>query len=134
MRSAAVTGIPVRTARAVTTERARWLLTDHVSGVVGSAWLDDVERARQLADSWAGRRGGCTVSTDHAILTIAVYGWGLRVLEPALRRMDGALVDAEGSSTLELTEATERVKRLVGVERLGFLAIFTCMILMRFGL
>ena len=51
MRSVARAGIPVPTARAVTTERARWLVTDHVPGIVGAAWLDDIERARLLADS-----------------------------------------------------------------------------------
>jgi uncharacterized membrane protein len=67
-------------------------------------------------------------------VTVGVYAWGLAVLEPALRRMDAAPVDADGSPTSELAAATDRVKRLVGVELLGFLAIFTCMILMRFGL
>jgi hypothetical protein len=68
------------------------------------------------------------------LLTVGVYAWGLRVLEPALRRMDQAPVSADGSPTPELVAATTRVKALVGVELLGFLAIFTCMILMRFGL
>ena len=68
------------------------------------------------------------------LLTIGVYVWGLRVLEPALHRMAAAPVAADGSPTTELAAATDRVKRLVGVELLGFLAIFTCMILMRFGL
>lgn len=67
-------------------------------------------------------------------LTIGVYVWGLVILEPALHRMAAAPITADGSPTAELTVATERVKRLVGVELLGFLAIFTCMILMRFGL
>ena len=68
------------------------------------------------------------------LLTVGVYAWGLRVLEPALRRMDQAPVSADGSPTPELVAATTRVKALVGVELLGFLAIFTCMSLMRFGL
>jgi uncharacterized membrane protein len=67
-------------------------------------------------------------------LTAGVYAWGLVVLEPALRRMDAAPVDLDGAATLELAAATDRVKRLVGIELLGFVAIFTCMILMRFGL
>ena len=68
------------------------------------------------------------------VLTVAVYAWGLRVLEPALRRMDAAPLNADGTPSEELAAATSRVKELVGVELLGFLAIFTCMILMRFGL
>lgn len=68
------------------------------------------------------------------LLTVGVFAWGSAVLEPALRKMDAAPVGADGSPTPELSAATDRVKRLVGVELLGFLAIFTCMVLMRFGL
>ena len=67
-------------------------------------------------------------------MTIGVYVWGLRVLEPALSRMAAAPLAPDGSATPELEAATNRVKGLVGVELLGFLVIFTCMILMRFGL
>ena len=67
-------------------------------------------------------------------LTVGVYMWGLRILEPALQQMAAAPVGADGSPTPELATATDRVKRLVGLELVGFLAIFTCMILMRFGL
>ena len=48
--------------------------------------------------------------------------------------MDAAPVNADGSPTAELAAATDRVKRLVALELLGFFVIFTCMILMRFGL
>lgn len=68
------------------------------------------------------------------IVTIGVYVWGLRVLEPALGRMGSSPLAPDGSATPELVAATNRVKRLVSVELLGFLVIFTCMILMRFGL
>ena len=68
------------------------------------------------------------------LMTIGVYVWGLRVLEPALSRMAAAPLAPDGSATPELEAATNRVKGLVGVELLGFLVIFTCMILMRFGL
>jgi uncharacterized membrane protein len=68
------------------------------------------------------------------ILTIGVYLWGLRVLEPALGRMETASLAPDGTATPELVAATNSVKGLVSVELLGFLVIFTCMILMRFGL
>ncbi len=48
--------------------------------------------------------------------------------------MEAAPVQPDGSPTPELVAATNQVKRLVGVELLAFLVIFTCMILMRFGL
>lgn len=68
------------------------------------------------------------------VLTVGVYVWGLRVLEPALKEMTELPLDADGSATPAIEAATNRVKRLVGLELFGFLAIFTCMILMRVGL
>jgi uncharacterized membrane protein len=66
-------------------------------------------------------------------LTILVYLFGLFVIVPALRRMDLAAVGPDGSPTPALVASTNQVKRLVGLELIGFIAIFTCMILMRFG-
>jgi len=66
--------------------------------------------------------------------TIVTYLFGLFVIIPALRKMDLAPLGPDGSPTPALAAATARVKRLVGLELLGFLVIFTCMILMRFGL
>jgi uncharacterized membrane protein len=68
------------------------------------------------------------------IVTIATYLFGLFVIVPALRSMDLAPLQSDGSPTPGLVAATNRVKRLVSLELLGFLVIFTCMILMRFGL
>lgn len=68
------------------------------------------------------------------VVTILTYLFGLFVIIPALRRMYAAPVDLDGTPTPELTAAIGRVKRLVTLELLGFLVIFTCMILMRFGL
>jgi uncharacterized membrane protein len=67
-------------------------------------------------------------------VTIGLYVFGLRVIVPALRTMDLAPIGPDGSPTAALTAATDRVKRLVGLELLGFAVVFTCMILMRFGL
>jgi len=68
-------------------------------------------------------------------LTVTLLTWlfGLFVLVPALRRMDLAAVEPDGSPSPELVASTRRVKGLVAVELLGFIVIFTCMILMRFG-
>ena len=68
------------------------------------------------------------------IVTVLTYLWGLFVIIPGLQAMDRAPVNADGTPTAELTTATNRVKRLVSMELLGFFVIFTCMILMRFGL
>ena len=68
------------------------------------------------------------------VVAIATYLWGLFAIIPALRVMDLAPVNSDGTPTPELAAATNRVKLLVSLELLGFLVIFTCMILMRFGL
>ena len=68
------------------------------------------------------------------VVTVGTYLWGLLVIVPAIRAMDAAPLSQDGAATPTLVAATDRVKRLVLLELLGFLVIFTCMILMRFGL
>ncbi len=68
------------------------------------------------------------------VVAIATYLWGLFAIIPALRVMDQGPVNPDGTPTRELAAATDRVKLLVSLELLGFFVIFTCMILMRFGL
>lgn len=72
------------------------------------------------------------------IAAIATYLWGKRVIEPAVKRINSVDPDrallADGSPALELAAAVADVKRKSMLELLGFLVIFTCMILMRFGL
>jgi len=41
-------GIPVPGVMTATTDAGSWLITDHVGGGVGAAWLDDADRARVL--------------------------------------------------------------------------------------
>ena len=67
-------------------------------------------------------------------VVILTYLFGEFVIIPALRTMNGAPLNADGTSTSELEGATNRVKRVVSIELLAFIVIFTCMILMRFGL
>ena len=67
------------------------------------------------------------------VATVLTYLFGLFVIVPALRRMDLARLNPDGSPTAAFATATDHVKRLVGLELIGFLVIFTCMILMRFG-
>jgi uncharacterized membrane protein len=100
-----------------------------VLGIVRGTVLGPI----RSVDALVGSAYGWTWLTGLA-LTVAVYAWGLRILEPALHRMNAAPVNDDGSPSGELVAATNRVKGLVGIELLGFLAIFTCMILMRFGL
>jgi uncharacterized membrane protein len=67
-------------------------------------------------------------------VTILVYLWGLFVIIPALHAMNRVPLNADGSPTPELAVATNRLKAVVSLELIGFFVIFTCMILMRFGL
>lgn len=67
-------------------------------------------------------------------VTVLTYLWGLFVIIPGLRVMERAPINPDGSPTPALEAATNRVKLLVSLELIGFVVIFTCMILMRFGL
>ena len=60
--------------------------------------------------------------------------WGRIVIMGAVRRLAAAPLTAEGGPTPELEAALARAKQVTVLELIGFLVIFTCMILMRFGL
>jgi hypothetical protein len=64
----------------------------------------------------------------------ATFLWGKFVIVGALNAMDRVPLGADGEATPELVAATDRVKLVVVLELAGFLTVFTCMILMRFGL
>jgi hypothetical protein len=68
------------------------------------------------------------------VTAIAVFLWGRIVIVGAVGRLAAAPLTAEGGPTPELDAALARAKRVTVLELLGFLVIFTCMILMRFGL
>lgn len=70
-----------------------------------------------------------------ALLTAtATFLWGRLMIVPSVRRMNAIPLGPDGEPTAELVAATDQVKRVVVLELLGFFVIFTCMILMRFGL
>lgn len=68
------------------------------------------------------------------VLAIATFLWGRFVIVPTTRALTKAPVNPDGSATPQLEAALSRAKTVTVLELLGFLAIFTCMILMRFGL
>ena len=68
------------------------------------------------------------------VATIATFAWGRLVIVGAVNALNAAPLTAEGTPTPEFEAALDRAKRLTVVELLGFAVIFTCMILMRFGL
>ena len=68
------------------------------------------------------------------VVAILTFLWGRVVITGGVRAMNLAPVNADGTPTPELEVATNRVKLLASLELIGFVVIFTCMILMRFGL
>jgi uncharacterized membrane protein len=68
------------------------------------------------------------------VVAIATFLWGRFVIVPSTRALATAPVNADGSATDELGRALSRAKTVTVLELLGFAVIFTCMILMRFGL
>jgi uncharacterized membrane protein len=68
------------------------------------------------------------------IVAIATFLWGRYVIVPATRVLASAPVNPDGTPTAELDAALARAKRVTVLELIGFLVVFTTMILMRFGL
>ena len=56
------------------------------------------------------------------------------MIVPSTRLLSKAAVNPDGTATPDLEAALARAKTVTVLELVGFLAIFTCMILMRFGL
>ena len=68
------------------------------------------------------------------IAAVSTYVWGRLVIVPTVRRMAAVPLGPDGATTPDLDAAVEQAKRVTAIELLGFLVIFSCMILMRFGL
>jgi uncharacterized membrane protein len=68
------------------------------------------------------------------VAAVATFGWSRFVITPTIRHMNALPLNDDGSGPPELGHATDRVKRVVVLELVGFFVIFSCMILMRFGL
>jgi hypothetical protein len=71
------------------------------------------------------------------VAATGTFAWGKLVLEPAIDRMNAIPADEallpDGRMSPAMAAAVDSLKRLGGLELIGFLVIFTCMILMRFG-
>jgi uncharacterized membrane protein len=71
------------------------------------------------------------------LAALATAYWGVRVLTPAVERLyatpESDAIGAGGQSPA-IAAAVADIKRKGQIELLGFFVIFTCMILMRFGL
>lgn len=69
------------------------------------------------------------------LLGLAVYGWGLLAVHPTAGRINKEVMamGEAGKVTETFTKLIQRIKLFSLIELLGFLALFTTMILMRFG-
>ena len=71
------------------------------------------------------------------IAALATYLWAKVQIEPALARMNAIPIDqaldADGRPSSAMLAAIGVVKRNAMLELLGFLVVFTCMMLLRFG-
>jgi uncharacterized membrane protein len=67
------------------------------------------------------------------VAAVLTYLWGRFAIGGGIRAMELAPINPDGTATPELVAATDRVKIIASLELVGFLVIFTCMILMRFG-
>ena len=85
------------------------------------------------ADSLFGSAYGITWLVA-LVVAIATFLWGRFVIVPSTRALAKAPVNPDGTSSSELDRALSRAKSVTVLELLGFAVIFTCMILMRFGL
>ncbi len=68
------------------------------------------------------------------VAAIATYLWGRYAIGSGVRAMNAAPLNSDGTATPELEAKLSRVKVIATLELVGFLVVFTCMILMRFGL
>lgn len=68
------------------------------------------------------------------VMIVVVYLWGRFVILPAVDRLNAAPLRLDGTPTPKMETALTRAKQVTVLELLGFFVIFTCMILMRFGL
>ncbi len=72
------------------------------------------------------------------LATVATFAWGVFVTSRAARKLDTFPLEEVkrpcGASALAFAAQVQRVKLFALLELLGFLVIFTSMILMRFGL
>lgn len=100
-----------------------------ILGIVRGTLLGPI----QSVDALLGTAYGLTWLVA-LIASVATIFWGRVIIMRGVRAMDAVPLGPDGTPTPELEAATSRVKVLAVLELVGFFVIFTCMILMRFGL
>ena len=100
-----------------------------VLGFIRGTWLGQLHSVSDVFGSaygWTWLVG--------LLAATATFLWGKLVIVGALNTMNRVPLGADGTATAELVAAADRVKLVVVLELAGFLVVFTCMVLMRFGL
>ena len=100
-----------------------------VLGFIRGTWLGQLHSVSDVFGSTYG-----VTWLVGLLAATATFLWGKFVIVGALDAMNRLPLGADGTATPELVAATDRVKLVVVLELAGFLTVFTCMILMRFGL
>ena len=100
-----------------------------ILGIIRGTLLGPID---SIADAFSTAYGLTWVVA--LVTMIAVFFWGRIVIVGAVKRLAAAPLTADGGPTPELEVALSRAKQVTVLELIGFLVIFTCMILMRFGL
>ena len=100
-----------------------------VLGFIRGTWLGPVQSLSELFGSAYGLTWLLAL-----LAAIATYLWGKFAIAAAVAAMNRAPLNADGTATAELDTATNGAKQVAVLELVGFLVIFTCMVLMRFGL
>jgi hypothetical protein len=100
-----------------------------ILGVVRGTLLGPIDSAAEVFSTAYGLTWLVALVT-----VVGVYLWGRLMIVPAVDRLSAAPLTAEGRPTPELEVALGRAKQVTVIELVGFFVIFTCMILMRFGL
>lgn len=98
-------------------------------GFIRGTWLGQLHSVNDVLGSAYGLTWLVAL-----LAATATFLWGRLVIGAALNTMNRVPLTADGTATPELLAAADRVKLVVVLELVGFLVIFTCMVLMRFGL
>jgi aminoglycoside phosphotransferase (APT) family kinase protein len=100
MTLAVAAGIPVPDVRLVEIDGVPWLITDHVRGSVGAAWLDTPARARSLAAAMGSLRQRLFEIDPSAVAGV------MRTND-----IDRSVLDAAAGQALEAAESTLSERR-----------------------
>jgi uncharacterized membrane protein len=137
----AVTTLPLDQQRAVSkpisTVSARVIIPASLLAIALGILRGTIWGPVQSVDTLFGNAYGMTFLIGF-IAALATFLWGLLVTTRAAQRLDtfpvAEVMQSGSPASLAFAAQLQRVKLFAMLELLGFFLIFTCMILMRFGM